>query len=267
MSASRVTTVVESHDGCRLAAFAEGEGAGLPVLFSNSLAADHTMWEGVVSGLERRAICYDSRGHGRSDAPAGPYDLAMLGRDALAVLDHFQVDRAVICGLSLGGLVAGWLAANHPDRVAGIVLANTALAFRPETLWRDRAVQTRRDGMAQFVEPTLARWFTDAFREKQQAAVSKVGAMIGATPPEGYAASCEALAAADMSEDLSAAKCPALVIAGEHDPSATVAHAEAIVETLGEARLLRLDAAHLSAIETPDEFREALESFASSLKS
>lgn len=253
---------VTAPDGCVLAAVASGEGTGLPILFSNSLGADHSMWNGVVEGMTgRRLIRYDSRGHGRSQAPAGPYTQEMLGRDALAVLDHYGIERAVVCGLSLGGLVTGWLAAHAPERVAGIVLANTACAFKPDTMWRDRAAQARAGGMAQFAAPTLERWFTADFRAARPEVMAAVSEMVAANSAEGYAASCEALAVADMSGDLRAARCPALVIAGDADPSTTVAHAQAIVEQLGDARLVCLAAAHLSAIEVPDAFREAVEAF------
>lgn len=270
MSTAPTKQTVESFDGCRLAAAAdapsgsEAEGS-LPILFSNSLASDMSMWNGVVSGLSHRAIRYDSRGHGGSDAPGGPYTQNMLGRDALAVLDHFHIDRAIVCGLSLGGHVAAWLAAHHPDRVAGIVLANTACAFKPAEMWRDRAAQARETGMAQFVEPTLVRWFPETFRAKRPEVMARVGEMIGSIASEGYASSCEALACTDMSDDLRLAKCPALVIAGEKDPSATVAQGKEIAACHGDATLCRLDAAHLSAIEKPEEFRKALEGFAAEL--
>lgn len=262
MSTGGAMTMIKSHDGCRLAVLIEQNGTGLPVLFSNSLASDHTMWDGVVQGLGRPAIRYDGRGHGQSEAPAGPYDQELLARDALAVLDHYEIDRAIVCGLSLGGLVAGWLAAHCPDRIAGIVLANTVCAFRPEAMWRERAEQARTSGMAQFVAPTLERWFPEPFREDNPDVMATVADMIARTAPEGYAGSCEALAVSDMSDDLSATNCPALVIAGEKDPSATVAQAEAMAALLKDTNLVCLDAAHLSAIEKPDEFRAVLTDFA-----
>ena len=233
------------------------------LLLSNSLAADLSTWDEVEALLAPHAfiIGYDTRGHGRSDAPGEGYTLGRLGADILAILDALGIDKAVVCGLSLGGLTAMWLAAHAPHRVAGLVLANTAANFPPPTLWQDRAKAVLEGGIGPFVAPTLERWFTPRFRAAAPARVAQIGGVIAATSPAGYAGCCGVLARSDVAGDLAAITCPTLVIAGLHDPSTPPARAEEIRAGIAGAQLATLDAAHISAVEAPDAFSAALLDF------
>ena len=131
-----------------LNAAAAGGGDGVPVVFLNSLAADLSMWAEVVPHLgERRSLAFDARGHGRSDVVAGAARIEDFGDDALALMDAFGFERAVLCGLSLGGLAAMEVAARAPSRVAGFVLANTATSFPPAAMWHERATEARDAGL------------------------------------------------------------------------------------------------------------------------
>ncbi|TCT06086.1 3-oxoadipate enol-lactonase [Aquabacter spiritensis] len=268
MDAATDTHRIAVAPGVHLAVKVSGTPGKPALVFSNSLAADMSSWDAVADRLapHARIVRYDTRGHGASDAPQGPYDIAMLGGDALAVMDALGITRAVFCGLSLGGLTGMWLGAHAGDRLAGLVLANTAANFPPAQMWLDRAEGARRDGLAALVEPTLARWFTAAYRAAQPARVAKVGAAIAATPVEGYAASCGLLGATDLLPSLGEISCPTLVIAGAHDPSTPPARAAEIAAAVPGAELVTLDAAHLSAVEAGDAFAEALTAFLSRLK-
>ncbi len=191
------------------------------IVFSNSLATSYGMWDEVAERLASNAclVRYDARGHGHSDAPEKGYTIETLGKDVLAILDALEISRAVICGVSLGGLTAMWLAIHAPDRISGLVLANTAANFPPETMWRDRAATARSSGVASFVQPSLDRWVTSGYRDKHESRVAELAAMITGTSPTGYAGCCEVLAATDVLPDLSRILCPVRVIAGQHDPS------------------------------------------------
>lgn len=234
---------------------------GLPVLFLNSLAADHSMWEGVRTRLGRRSVAFDMRGHGESDVVPGTATVADLAAEAFAVMDAAGLDRAVLCGLSLGGLIAMEMAAQAPGRVAGLVLANTAVSFPPPTMWQDRAATARAGGWTDLVQPTLERWLTPGFRQAHPASATGVRAMLEALPPEGYAAACSVLATGDSTAALKGYGGPVLLIAGAHDQSTPVARAEQMQALAPQAELVVLDAAHVSAIERPDEFAAALERF------
>lgn len=238
------------------------QGRGLPVLFLNSLAADTSMWSGVRRRLTgRRNVCFDARGHGRSDVVAGDCNVEDLGRDALAVLDTVGIERAVLCGLSLGGLVAIQVAALARDRVAGLVLANTAVSFPPAGMWRERSEAARSGRFDTLIAPTLERWLTPGFAKADPEAAAAVRAMIGRTPPEGYAACCAALAQADLGDALAGYGGPVLLLAGRYDPSTPPARAKEMKALAPQARLVELEAAHLSAVEAEAAFAAALEEF------
>jgi 3-oxoadipate enol-lactonase len=186
---ARTTDMIEVRPGLRLAVEVVGPPDAMPIVFSNSLAADMRMWDEVADrlGPATRTVRYDTRGHGRSDVPQDGYTLAALGEDVLAIMDALRIERALVCGLSLGGLAAQWLAVNAPDRVSGLVLANTAASFPPPSLWEERARNARHSGIDQFVEPTLGRWFTPRFRTEHPARVAAIGDVIRATSVSGYA--------------------------------------------------------------------------------
>jgi 3-oxoadipate enol-lactonase len=254
---------IEVEPGVRLAVSVSGAADKPAILFSNSLAAAIGTWDEVAERLAPYAhlIRYDTRGHGRSDAPPTGYGLDRLGADAVALLDALQIERAVVCGLSLGGLTGMWLGIHAAKRLAGLVLANTAPNFPPPALWLDRAKAARDGGVAQFVEPSLARWFTQRFRAAAPARVAEIAGIIAATSPVGYAGCCEVLAATDLSADLASISCPVRVIVGDQDPSTPPERGAEIIAAIPDTDLVTLAAAHLSAVEASDAFAAALIDF------
>lgn len=241
-------------------------GDGPPVLFLNSLAADLTMWDGVRNRMARKTVAFDARGHGRSPAPTGDCTVEDLARDALAVMDSSGLDRAILCGLSLGGATAMAMAAMAPARVAGLILANTAVTFPPPAMWEDRAATARAGNFASLVAPTLARWLTETFQAAHPDATEAVRAMIAGTSPGGYAACCAALSTADLRSALASYGGPVLLLAGAHDLSTPVARAEEMRDIRPGAHMTVLDAAHLSSVEAEVDFADRLGQFISELE-
>jgi 3-oxoadipate enol-lactonase len=231
----------------------------------NSLGADLRMWEPQLPALgDRRVIRYDARGHGRSPVPEGRYALADLGGDALALLDRLGIASADICGLSLGGMTAMWLAAHAPERVGRLVLCCTSALFGPPEMWADRAALVLAEGTGVVAGAGVARWVTPAFMTSQPAATMMLRDMIAATPAVGYAGSCAAIEDMDLRSDLARIDTPTLVIAGADDPATPPAHAEVIAAGIRGARLEVLaGAAHLATYERPaaanELIREALD--------
>jgi 3-oxoadipate enol-lactonase len=235
-----------------------------PVLMlSNSLGTNLSMWDPQIPEWSKRfrVLRYDSRGHGQSTAPDTPYTIAQLGTDALAILDHFGIARAHWCGLSKGGMVGQWLACNAGDRFGRIVLANTAAFMGPPSLWDARIETARNQGMAPLVQPVLERWFSKAFIARDAATVAKVSAMLETTPPLGYANCCAAIREMDQREAIRSVINPVLVIVGTLDPATPPAAGRLIVETIPGAKLVELEAAHLSNLEQPAAFTEAVLDF------
>jgi 3-oxoadipate enol-lactonase len=234
--------------------FAGPQDAGVVVL-SNSLGTTLEMWDPQSGPLARdhRVLRYDMRGHGRSPVPEAPYTMADLGSDLIALLDRNDIERASLCGVSLGGMVSMWVAAHAPERIDRLVLCSTSAIMGPPESWTERAALVRREGVVAVADTVVARWFTPAFTAAVPEVVARVRDQLASTPAEGYAGCCEAIRAMDQRPDLPAIVAPTLVIAAEGDPSTPPAHARTIAGLLPDARLEVLDrGAHLVNVEAPD---------------
>jgi len=250
-------------DGCRLSFSVEGPEDAPALLLVNALGATRDLWTFELDRFARsfRVIRYDARGHGRSDVPSGPYSLDRLGQDALAILDAAGVAQAHICGLSLGGMVAMWLGVNSPERVARLIAANTGARIGTTELWEERIRNARSLGMPALAASVIPRWFTQEFRERQPETVDRFRSMLAACPVEGYAGCCAAVRDADLREDIQRIGAATLVIRGIHDVATPPGAADFIRERVAGARLVALDAAHLSNVEQPEAFTSAVVDF------
>jgi 3-oxoadipate enol-lactonase len=240
----------------------EGPEGAPVVVFSNSLGTRGEMWDAQASALRDRfrVLRYDTRGHGDSPAPPGPYTVEELGGDVLALLDRLEIERVGFCGLSIGGMTGMWLGVNAPERIEKLVICCTAMQLPPPEAWRDRAEQVRREGMGSVIEATMERWFTPEFPDRNPEIVGRIRETFLSTSPEGYAGCCEALAAFDMRGQLDSVAAPTLVIAGDDDPVGTPERAAAIAEEIDDSRLVVLPGArHLAAVEKAAEVTRELE--------
>ena len=241
----------------------DGRADSPALLVSNSLSSDLSMWEDQVPAWAGRfrVIRYDSRGHGGSIVSPAPYAMAQLGRDALAVLDHLGVARAHFCGLSMGGMVGMHLLTHAPDRIGRAVLANTAAHMGPASLWDRRIALAQAGGMAATVEPTVARWFPAAFHAAAPAAIERMRDMIRRVPLEGYVGCCMAIRDMDQRLSIRAIEAPTLVLVGANDPATTPADGALIHAGIRGSTLSTLEAGHLSNIEQPAKFTQAVLDF------
>lgn len=236
-----------------------------PLLVSNSLGTDLHMWDGQMPVLTQkfRVIRYDSRGHGGSIAEDGPYSIEQLGQDALNILDALDISKANYLGLSLGGMVGMWLMTHHGHRIEKAVLANTGAQLGNYDFWNMRIRTSRNEGMEPLVAGTIERWFSPEFCDRAPDEVAKVAQMVRDTPPLGYASCCAAIRDMDQREAIRSIKNPVLVIVGTKDPATPPAMGGLIAGTIPGARLIDLDAAHLSNIEAEAAFTRAVVSFLS----
>lgn len=235
---------------------------GAPVVvLANSLGTTLSMWDAQVPRLAglRRVLRFDQRGHGGSSAPPGPYSIDDLGRDVVGLLDGLGIDRAAVCGISLGGMAAMWVAAHHPARVTHLVAACTAPELGPPDGWHARAATVRSEGMAPLIGPLFERWFPASVRAARPELRSTVAGMLGRCDPEGYASCCEAIAAMDLRPHLSSVQAPSLVIAGAEDPVTTPATALDLAGALDAGLVVLAGSGHLANIATPEPFTDALE--------
>ena len=232
----------------------------LPALMlSNSLGTALEMWNPQVQDLAKRfrVIRYDKRGHGRSCVTPGPYSIAQLGRDALAIMDRLGVKKVSWLGLSLGGMTGMWLLTHAPERINRAVLANTSASMQPPDIWNARIQTVLDEGMYAITQAVLDRWFTREFQARSPKAIELVKRMIEQTPKEGYAACCGAIRDMDQREAIRSITRPVLVITGAKDPSTPPAAGELIQQSIKGAKLVSLNAAHLSNIEQPEQFTRA----------
>jgi 3-oxoadipate enol-lactonase / 4-carboxymuconolactone decarboxylase len=225
------------------------------LLLGGSLGTRLAMWDPQSDAFgARRLIRFDHRGHGRSPAPPGPYSIADLGADVLALMDRLGIERADYCGLSIGGMVGQWLAINAPERIGRLVLICTA----PDTLnadaFRDRARTVREAGTTELVaDAVVANWFTEPYAAAHRDVIARHRQMIIDTPVEGYAACCEAVAGHDVRAGLSQITAPTLVIAGAQDRAIPPTQGEAIAAGVPGSKLQILDpAAHIASVERAD---------------
>jgi 3-oxoadipate enol-lactonase len=221
------------------------------VVLSNSLGADRGMWDPQVPGLadRYRVVTYDTRGHGESPAPAGPYTLDDLVDDLVAVLDEVGAERAHVAGLSLGGMTAMRLAAREPQRVDRLALLCTSAKPDPQP-FLDRAATVRTGGTAPLAPAVAGRWLTPPYAAEHPDLVAKLEAMIAGADDAGYAACCEVVAAVDLVADCARITAPTLVISGRDDLALPPEHPRLIADSIPGAELVSVSpGAHLANLE------------------
>jgi 3-oxoadipate enol-lactonase len=248
----------------------EGADDAPALVFANSLGSDHRIWDPVLPHLreEFRIIRYDQRGHGLSDVTPSPYSIDDLVNDLAGLLEGLKVDESVVCGLSVGGMIAQGLASAYPGRVRALVLCDTAMQIGPASMWDERIAVIQNDGIGVLTEPIMERWFTQAFRESRVEEFSGYINMLERTPVEGYVGTCCAIRDADMRAAAASIDRPTLVLCGDRDlatpPELGAKLADAIPDAIFS---LVEDAAHISCVEQPEIFSRSLIKFLEEISS
>jgi 3-oxoadipate enol-lactonase len=234
------------------------------VVLGSSLGTNGGMWQPQMEALTAswRVLRYDHRGHGGSPVPPAPYSLAELGGDLLTLLDILRLDRVRLGGLSLGGMVAMWVAAHAPERVESLALLCTSAQLGPPEMWHERVRAVRQGGVAAIADAVLARWFTPEFAARHAGVAAWARRMLLTTPDEGYVGCCAAIETMDLLPEVASISAPTLVIAGEQDPATPPAHLEKIAAGITGSRLEVVPgAAHLANVERPEAVSRLLVEF------
>ena len=250
--------------GMRLAYQVDGSVDAPPLVLVNSLGTDLRMWQPLLPLLTQhlRVIRYDVRGHGQSALASAPYTIQELGSDLLALLNTLQIERANMCGLSLGGMIALWFVAQYPQRVQRAVFANTSARIGSRQSWEARIAAVRDGGMPAIREAVLARFLSAGYRQEHPETVEKLEAMLLALNPQGYIAACEVLRKTDLRELAPTIMVPALILTGELDESVPSAQSQELHATIaGSQFFLFSQVAHLSCLERPEAFSQLLLAF------
>jgi 3-oxoadipate enol-lactonase len=244
----------------------EGPGDAPLVTLSHSLATSFELWDLQLPVLrgEYRILRFDTRGHGSSSAPAGPYTMEMLAADVIGLLDHLAIRRTHFVGISMGGMIGQVLACRYPDRLKKLVLCDTTARVPPEMtpVWEERIRTAETEGMKALAEQTLERWLSGEFRRNQPEITDRMRKMILLTPVSGYVGCSRAISTFDVSHELSKVSTPTLIITGEKDETTPVGAAEAIQRQIEGSELVIMSGAmHLSNIEAAEPFNRKLRSF------
>jgi 3-oxoadipate enol-lactonase len=252
-----------ASDGCSIHYRFEGEEGRPVVMLSNSLGSRLEMWEPQIASLTERyrVLLYDNRGHGRSDAPPGPYTLERIATDAQELIAGLELGPVLWCGVSLGGMVGMWLGANAPQTLTRAVLANTSPLMGPPDLWNERIELVQTQGMEALAQVIVPRWLTPGFAAEHPDINARLARMIAETPAQGYIGAAMAIRDMDLRGSLARITVPVLVIAGSQDPATPPAMGEQIAGGVTGARFAILEAAHLSNIEQPEEFNRLVRNF------
>ena len=236
------------------------------IVLANSLGTNLTMWNQQMPMLTRhfRVLRYDTRGHGGSDTPPGPWSFDDFTGDVIALMDHFGIDRCAFMGLSMGGMTGLGLALVHPNRFDRVVCADARAdapaAFRQ--MWDERIARVRANGLQAIVEGTMSSWFTEDWLTVKTGVESDIRAMILGNDPVGYVACCDALKKLDYLRQLGEVGCPILYVGGDQDKGASPDVMAQMAARTPDGRYQTIEgAAHLANCNNPAIFNDIVEGF------
>lgn len=251
-------------NGIRLHFKVEGQAQGTPLVFINSLGCDLHIWDKVIPSFtgRYRILRYDKRGHGLSDVPPGPYTIRDHTEDLAVLLNDLEVDKAILTGISVGGLIAMDFALQYPSRVRTLVLADTAPRIGTPEGWNERIAGVRARGLDGMAETIVGRWFLPSFPRAHPDEYRQAIEMLSRASPDGYTATCAALRDADLSSSIQSILAPTLVLCGARDQVVTPEQTRAWAASLPKGRVVMIEgAAHLPCIEQPGAVANAIGQF------
>ena len=239
--------------------------ADAPVLaLVNSLGTDARIWDGVISKLAGtyRVVSYDKRGHGLSDAPDGDYALDDHVGDLAGLLDFLDIGRLALAGVSVGGLIGQRFAMRYPERLAALVLCDTAPKVGDAAMWNGRIAAVRAGGLGSIADAVMTRWFTERYRRDEAVALAGWRNMFLRMPVGGYVGTCAALRDADLRGEIGAIVTPTLVVVGAEDQSTPVELVRDMAGRIPGARFeIIADAGHIPSIEQPQVLVDLMQDF------
>lgn len=240
------------------------DGGGSCVVFANSLGSDQSIWDHVTAHLGRGfdTLTYDLRGHGLSDISQG-YTVRDLADDLIALLERLELRNVILCGVSVGGMVAQSVAIRRPDLLHAVILSNTAARIGTEARWKDRISAVDNGGIESIADTVLENWFAPTYRSRNPDLWGIHRNMLCRTSTAGYSATCAAIRDTDLTAEIGAISVPTLCIAGAEDRSVTPDQVEALAQAIPNARFELLDGVgHLPALEAAGRMAALIEEFA-----
>ena len=226
-----------------------------PVMaFSNSLGSDMRLWDNLIEHFKDqfRLIRYNKRGHGKSTVTDQECTIELLGNDLASLLKYLEIDQVIICGISVGGMIAQNIAVSHPDLVKALILCDTGTKIGEEDFWQDRISAVNKNGLEPISDAIVERWFSQDFKKYCKGEIEQWRQMLIQTSTQGYIAVCNALKVANLTADSTSITQPTLCVGGDEDlstPPELVKKLSSIIRG-SEFKIIE-QAGHLPCIEKP----------------
>jgi 3-oxoadipate enol-lactonase len=244
------------------------KGDAPPIVFINSLGTDFRIWDEVAAALsgEMPLLVYDKRGHGLSDIGGGIRSIDDHVDDLSGLIDHFGFGKVVLCGLSVGGLVAQAMYARRPEIIEALILCDTAHKIGTADSWNSRIATVERDGIEAIAEGVLKVWFTPAFHSARSAELAGCRNMLTRQALAGYVGTCAAVRDADLTDAARRIAVPTLCIVGDQDGSTPPELVRSLAGLIAGARFeIMRNAGHIPCVEQPDMLVALIHDFLASL--
>jgi len=253
-------------EGNEVAYFDEGKGS--TIVFIHGFPFDKRMWEQQLAIFRNhfRVIAYDVRGHGNTSANSNEFSIPQFTRDLGAFLNQLEIEKIIICGLSMGGYIALHAIESFPNKINGLILSDTQCAADTEEARakRIKAIELiRNNGLEQYASDSVKNLFAPASLENQKDKVDFIKTTILKTAPDNICKTLLALAnRKEKCSILEKIKIPVLILVGEEDKVTPIAAATKMHESIKESTLHSIkNAGHLSNLENPEEFNSHLKDF------
>jgi 3-oxoadipate enol-lactonase len=224
-------------------------------IFINSLGTDFRIWDGVVDILkyEGNILRFDKAGHGLSTLNNPTCKIENFANDVLGLMDFLNLQKAVIIGLSIGGIFAQYLAIHHSERIERIILSNTAPKVGSEEGWNSRIETVKKDGIASIADNIMRVWFSENFRKNRKSELLGYKTMLSNINLEGYIQACEALKINDLTNEIGKINVPALCFAGTEDGSTPPVQVKVMADLIPYSTYILIDGVgHIPCVEVPE---------------
>ena len=250
-------------DGTVLHTAEFGDPSGKPIVFANSLGTDLRIWLDVVFKLGGyRSIVMDKRGHGLSQLGEETVTIPRLGKDVLGVMDAYGIDKAAICGVSIGGLIAQQVHHLAPERTEALIVCDSAAKIGSDEIWLPRIEKIREAGMEAIGDATMERWFSGRFMRERQAELAGYRTMLVRTNAEGYVACAEAIRTTDLRDKAGDISVPVQAVVGEEDGATPPDVVSAFAQSVPGARYVAFpETGHIPSIECPEKLTQVIRDF------
>jgi 3-oxoadipate enol-lactonase len=233
-------------------------------IFINSLGTDFRIWDGVVDILKNQGniLRFDKAGHGLSTLNNSKYEIENYANDVLELMNFLNIQKAVIVGLSIGGIIAQYLAIHHAERIEKLILSNTAPKVGSEEGWNTRIEAVKKDGIASIADNIMKVWFTENFRNNHKSELLGYKTMLSNINLDGYVQACEALKINNLKNGISKINISTLCIAGTEDGSTPPAQVKAMADLILNSTYILIEGVgHIPCVEVPELMTEHILAF------